>query len=556
MKRMFFIVLTLITLYGCKNKNISTELHYMYHSGESVNLPQTDKKLYILEVFGDSDSFIILKQKKFTPTNTAYGFIGYYEHSDSTVKFWGIDTTKANSSVNIALSYFRHFYTLPAGMISIIKNIKSPIVTYMLFYLDSISPKELYDMAEEFYENRDSLDEMETYYLIKIMYEIKKGTQKDFPLLDSTITFYLKRWPYGKNSPRVYYYLLSTGKIKQDTMLNIYKNLIIKHPDNQYALQFMAFLADTTLKGNKNKKYLKELFTSIKKFPVTSVTLQLTYYIPELFPYIDENDTINIVKRTFINEFGSPSYLVKLWSTSDLISYHFAKGYYLKRNKKYKDAISEFKKCDNYNIPHYYTEEGYRQIIDIYKITGKYSSKDCKDAALTLLSKNPVDTVARNVFNNPDDDSLFSMLKPVLQKKAKPINKEVRFTLLKGGTLHTHALHGKAWIIKFWSVYCPHCRKEIPFENELYLELKDRKEFGFLACSTNSKDEVEKFLDKNAFYFTQAYGCNALRKYFYVSGVPAYFVLDKNANIIFSHIGEDPNIKNRLRTEILFASKL
>ena len=557
MKKILVIIFALIpSVAGCKNSGGVKDLYYVYSQGKTLNLPQAGSKFYILESIGDSDNLVITDKNTYTPTNTAMGFIGFYEKSDSTVKFWGIDTTKVNAPLNIALSYFRHFYSLPASLFSVIRNSQSPIAIYIMFQSDSINPEKLYDFAMRSYVNRDTLTETETYYLIKIMYEIKRGTQKDLPILDSLINFYLSKWPYGKNSPRVYYYLLSSGKIRQDTMLNIYKNLLLKHPSDEYALQFVAFLADTSIKGNKNKKYLKEFLETVKKLPVTSVTLQLTYYIPEIFDYIDANDTSNIFKRNLINSFGSPPYLVRLWSTSTLIGYHFAKGYFLKRNKKYEQAISEFQKCDNYDIPHYYKEEKDRQIIDIYKLTGKYDSEECKKVALDLLSKNPADTVGKNVLNNPPEDSLFSLLKPILEQKEQPVNPQVKFKLLKGGTLSSNDLKGKAWIIKFWSVYCPHCRKEIPFENELYLELKDNKNFGFLGCSTNSKEEVQKFLDKNAFYFTQAYECNTARKFFGVSGVPAYFVLDKNANIVFSHIGEDPNIKNRLKTELFMASKL
>ncbi len=556
MKKILVVVLVLITLAGCKNKNSTEKLYYIYSSGKTLNLPQINSKFYILEAIGDSDNLVITDNSTYTPQDNASGFIGFYERSDSVMSFWGIDTQKVNAPIYVALSYFRHFYTLPASLLSMIRNSQSPIAIYIMFQLDSISPEKLYDFAMKSYENRDSLTETETYYLIKIMYEIKSGIQRDFPLLDSLINYYISKWPYSKNSPRIYYYLLSNRRIKQDTMLDIYKNLLLKHPGDEYALQFMVFLADTSLRGNRDKKYLKEFLRTIKKLPVTSIILQLSYYIPELFNYIDENDTINIYRRTLISEFGTPTYLIKLWSASDLIGYHFARGYFLKRTRRYEEAISEFQKCDNYDIPHYYKEEKDRQIIEIYKLTGRYNSEKCRKVALNLLSKNPIDTVGKNVLNNPSQDSLFLLIKPILEQRKKPVDSHVKFKLLRGGTISPKNLKGKAWVIKFWSVYCPHCRREIPYENELYLELKDNKEFGFLGCLTNSKDELQKFIEKNAFYFTLAYECNSARKFFKVSGVPAYFILDRDANIIFSHIGEDPNIKSRLKTELFMASKL
>lgn len=554
MKKILIFTIIGMSSLGCKN--VPESHYYKYHQEETLNLPSPSTKTYLLEVLKDSENLIITENNVFTPRSSSFGFIGFYQTSDSLIKFWGIDTTKINSSIKVAISYFRHFNTLPQPLFNTIKDIKAPSVTYMLFYLDSITVEELLNRYIDLYKELYSLDETETYYLIKIMYEIKKRTQRDLPQLDSTINLYLRKWPYGKHAARLYYYMLTNKKINQDTMLNVYKNLIVKNPTDEYALQFLVFFADTSIKGNKDKRYLKDLLKTIKKIPITSVSLQLSFYIPEIFPYIDEEDTLNILKRTFINGFGSPPYLVELWATADLIEYHFAKGYYLKRNKKFNEAIVEFKKCDNYSQPNYYKEEKDRQIIEIYKLLGRYNSKECKSIAIDLLSKNPSDTIAKKVLNNPSLDSIFSLIKPILMKRKQSIPEGMTFELLNGKKLTWKDFMGKAWVIKFWSVYCPHCKKGIPLENELYLELKNKNEFNFLACSTNPKKVVKKFLERNAFYFEQAHSCNPLRASFKVSGVPAYFVLDKKGNIIFSHIGKDSNLKERLRTELFIASKL
>ncbi len=557
MKKSIVIIGIIFMLAGCKKAQTEKVKGYMYKESEKVNLPLQNHKAYIEEVFQDSVHPLIVTMTPYTPNTKSLGFVGYvWDGSKIQDKLWGVDTTKERSFLRVALQYYRNFYKLDDVLHNKLQEYNSPISTYILYQIDSLPPDSLYSYATNNINNFDKFDEQDAYFMVKIAYELYSKNKANSALMDSVFSLYLKRYPYGEYSPRIYYFLLSSGKIKKDTAINQLMEVAIKHKDDPFAERLIPVFADTTLKGNKKRKYMKEYLKKVKKLPATSLILQLSFYFPDMFKYIDESDTQNIYWRNLKENFTSPPYLIKLWTESELVTYHFAKGYYLKENNKFEKAIKEFNLCDNYKLPHYLIAEKDRQILDIYKKLGEEKSPQAEKVAFHLLSLNPLDKTARDALSNMGVKNIEDTLRKILKNRSWPVKGNVQFSLLDGKTLKVSDLKGKAWVIKFWSVYCPHCRKEIPYENQLADELKGQEDIGLLGCSTNSKEEVEEFIKNKPFKFTLAYNCNGLRKYFPVSGVPAYFVLDKNANVVFSHIGESPDIKGRLKKELEIAKKL
>ena len=555
MRKIFVIAMVLGFFTGCSKKGHTEKVKkYLYGKNKTVSLNTEGDTAFIEIIFEDSIHPAVYTQSALSLPENSYGFIGYLWDGDNMVmKIYGVDTTKDRAYLKVALQYYRNFYTLDDFLHNRIKSYNSPISLYITYQLDSLPVDTLKSFALNNLEKMGTMGDDEAYFMVKIFYELNSKNSINPDMLDSCLTLYLNNYPEGKNAPRIYYFLISSGKINKDTIVNTLVNVVAKHKEDPFAERLIPIFADTTIKGNKNRIFLKEFLKKAGELPVTPLILQLSFYFPELFQYINPNDTINIYWRNLKEDFTSPPYLINLWTNSELITYHFARGYNLKEQKKYKDAVEEFKQCDNYMLPHYLKEEKDRQIIKIYRELGKANSKDIRDIAFHLLTLNPTDTVAYNVLKGLTakqiDDSLLKLINP------EPIDPRVNFMMLNGKSMNAKELKGRVWVIKFWSVYCPHCRKEIPFENQLAGELKNDADIGLLACSTNSKEEVEEFLKKHPFSFMHAYGCNKLRKYFPVSGVPAYFILNKDAKIVFSHIGESPNIKERLTKEIEIAKK-
>lgn len=77
---------------------------------------------------------------------------------------------------------------------------------------------------------------------------------------------------------------------------------------------------------------------------------------------------------------------------------------------------------------------------------------------------------------------------------------ELKLTTLDGKEVRTADLRGKIVVYNFWFIGCPPCMEEIPKLNEIVDEFQD-KGVVFLALATNSKADLNKFLQKKPFKY-------------------------------------------------------
>ncbi|MGF1925079.1 MAG: TlpA disulfide reductase family protein [Bacteroidia bacterium] len=96
---------------------------------------------------------------------------------------------------------------------------------------------------------------------------------------------------------------------------------------------------------------------------------------------------------------------------------------------------------------------------------------------------------------------------------------------------------GKVYVLNFWFINCPPCKKEIPELNELVKQYKDNKDVVFLAVALDGASDLKEFLKTMPFdyhiipdgrYYTQKYG---------VTGYPTHVIVGKDGLIKFSTLG-------------------
>lgn len=91
-------------------------------------------------------------------------------------------------------------------------------------------------------------------------------------------------------------------------------------------------------------------------------------------------------------------------------------------------------------------------------------------------------------------------------------------------------LKGKTTLINFWSTTCEPCIKELPYLNKLKETLGDK--VNFIAITYDSKEKVDKFLEKHEFNFQHITDSGKeLKSYFPILRNPRTFIVDKNGNI-------------------------
>jgi thiol-disulfide isomerase/thioredoxin len=94
---------------------------------------------------------------------------------------------------------------------------------------------------------------------------------------------------------------------------------------------------------------------------------------------------------------------------------------------------------------------------------------------------------------------------------------------------------GKATLLIFWEVWCPHCQREVPKAQALYDSLKgDGLQVVALTRITKSatEEKVTTFIDENKVGYPCAKENGTISQYFNVSGIPAAAVV-KDGKVVW-----------------------
>ena len=87
-------------------------------------------------------------------------------------------------------------------------------------------------------------------------------------------------------------------------------------------------------------------------------------------------------------------------------------------------------------------------------------------------------------------------------------------------------LNGKPTLINFWFTKCAPCIDEIPVLNKIKEKYKD--DFNFIAITYNTKEDVEKFLEKHPFDFEHLINAKDFTELLGIQAYPMNLFLDKN----------------------------
>ena len=121
---------------------------------------------------------------------------------------------------------------------------------------------------------------------------------------------------------------------------------------------------------------------------------------------------------------------------------------------------------------------------------------------------------------------------------------------LDGETVSLSDLRGKPVMLNFWATWCPPCRAELPYIQQIYEEQSTR---GFVVLTVNLGESPSKVKE-----FVQSYGLSfpvlldtkqgTAQKY-NIGGIPTTFFIDKNGIIQVKITGAFPDkaaIENKL----------
>ncbi len=110
---------------------------------------------------------------------------------------------------------------------------------------------------------------------------------------------------------------------------------------------------------------------------------------------------------------------------------------------------------------------------------------------------------------------------------------EITFTDMEGNLKRLSDYRGKTVMLNFWATWCPPCRYEKPFMQEIYQDYKD-KGFTILALSVGEqKKTVKDYINRYGYtypVFLDSDG-TAFKRYDRSGGIPQTFIIDSRGGI-------------------------
>lgn len=114
---------------------------------------------------------------------------------------------------------------------------------------------------------------------------------------------------------------------------------------------------------------------------------------------------------------------------------------------------------------------------------------------------------------------------PLSEYKNKEFPKFDLNTLVDG-KFNSEKLIGKPTMINFWFTRCAPCIEEMPVLNKI--KEKYKNDFNFIAITFETKEDVEKFLQKHPFEFQHLIDAKDFTDQLGIKGYPLNLFLDKN----------------------------
>lgn len=133
---------------------------------------------------------------------------------------------------------------------------------------------------------------------------------------------------------------------------------------------------------------------------------------------------------------------------------------------------------------------------------------------------------------------------------------DFQFKGLDGQTVSLSGLKGKPVLLNFWATWCPPCRGEMPYLQQIYNDV-GWKERGLVILAVNIQEpaaEVSKFMTDNKLSFPVLLDTagDAARRY-NVASIPSTFIIDKDGIIKDSRVGA---FSNKAQTDSMLRDAL
>lgn len=115
-----------------------------------------------------------------------------------------------------------------------------------------------------------------------------------------------------------------------------------------------------------------------------------------------------------------------------------------------------------------------------------------------------------------------------------------RFTSITGEKFDLKTTGEKVYVLNFWFINCPPCKREIPELNKIVEKYKGQ-DVVFIGIALDGKSDLKKFLESTPFNYQIVADGSSYSSRYGITGYPTNVVVGKDGLIKFSTTGLAPN---------------
>jgi thiol-disulfide isomerase/thioredoxin len=138
-------------------------------------------------------------------------------------------------------------------------------------------------------------------------------------------------------------------------------------------------------------------------------------------------------------------------------------------------------------------------------------------------------------------DSIRTMPSPKPVPQRSGANRAIpAFTMTdqNGKAWTLDSLKGKTTLLNVWATWCAPCRRELPLLQQLYEQVKDRKDIQVITLNIDEdKSLVEPFLKTNKMSFPSLFAGGFVREFAGALGIPTTWIADATGTIRSEALG-------------------
>ncbi len=129
---------------------------------------------------------------------------------------------------------------------------------------------------------------------------------------------------------------------------------------------------------------------------------------------------------------------------------------------------------------------------------------------------------------------------------------DFRLPDMTGKNVSLSELLGKGPILlDFWADYCTPCKTAMPYLNELALKYDSLTVVLVSIDAPKTQSKAKNYLKSKDYNFITLFDCDkTLAKKLNVTNPPHTFIMDKEGEIVYSHLGFEPGVEEQYEHHI------